>query len=74
MSPLRKSEKVGLTENPPNPLVLNGAGPETDWNPDWRHADCETQPIANSPTLGWSAIAVNPSGKRGGGVALWPDF
>jgi hypothetical protein len=41
--------------------TLQGLGPETDWNSDWRRADFRPQPGGTPPTLGWFVIAVKPS-------------
>ncbi len=66
MSPLRKSEKEDLTENPVPPPPLYGTGQETDWNLNWRQADCGLQPVCTSPALGWSEIGAKPRGWGGG--------
>ncbi len=72
--PLRKSERPGPTANPP-PLALSTArdrkliGIQTGTVPD-----CGPQPSRTAPHLGWSEIAVKPSGMGGGRAAPQPDF
>ncbi len=63
---LRKSERAGLTKNPP-PLALCVAR-------DWKLTemltgaalDCGLHPGRTSPALGWSIIAVKLSRREGG--------
>ncbi len=66
---LRKSEKTGLTANPPPPALSTARDRKLIHNLTDATPDFVPQPSRTSPALGWSIIAVKPS--RRGGSAGW---
>jgi hypothetical protein len=60
---LRKSERIGLTTNPPPTALSTARDQKLISIMTGAALDCGPQPGRTSPVLGWSVLAVKPSGK-----------